>query len=339
MHHPYIRTVLFNKVGLIYNLSAPLPFSVFYLRRILVKIYNTVRLLTSDITVQITIFRRPFENRKRVANAISGAVFMAFVGIVGVGIAADRLTLTAIVLFGFLAMMTGVGLSRWGKFETPRRQVWAYGLSSGAMLASAAALLAPKAITQHATYGGFAIAFGYLLGYAGHEIGHLVTHHELPVNVETAELTLHALLAGAIMGVVYGTLPSLTPLFGYGIVAHKLPAGFTGSEAVEQADLPGSVMVIPAAAVALAAIPLSILTPSLSPIVKAVFFGVSTGVFAHVGIDMLPECSHVGSHADASGHGIVQCSAEADSIRRQAVASTFLGAGAIFVVWQTLTIL
>lgn len=286
--------------------------------------------------MQTTGFQHPFENRDRIAKTISVAGFAAFVAIVGVGIAADRLKLTGIVVFGFLAMMTGVGLSRWGEFDTPRRQVWAYGLSSGAMLASAAALLAPKAITQHATYGGFAIAFGYLLGYAGHEIGHLVTHYEMPVNIETGELTLHALLAGAIMGVVYGSLPSLTPLFGYGIVAHKLPAGFTGSEAVERANLPLSVMVIPAAAVALAAIPLSILTPSLSPIVKAVFFGVSTGVFAHVAIDMLPECSHVGSHADSSGHGTVQCSAEADTIRRYAVASTFLGAAAIYVLWQTL---
>jgi ZIP family zinc transporter len=76
------------------------------------------------------------------------------------------------------------------------------------MLASAAALLAPKAIGHHPEYGGFAVAFGYLLGYAGHELGHLFTHRERPVNAAVAELTVHALLAGAIMGVVTERCPS-----------------------------------------------------------------------------------------------------------------------------------
>lgn len=289
--------------------------------------------------MQTRLIRSTPRNREQIAFAISIAVAVAFVAVVALGLVAGRTKLVGITVFGFVAMMTGAGLSRIGTFDTPNRQVWAYGLSSGAMLASAAALLAPKAITQHATYGGFAIALGYLLGYAGHEVGHLLTHRELPVNVETGELTLHALLAGSIMGVVYGSLPSLTALFGYGIVAHKLPAGFTGTEAVDRAGLPTSVMMVPAAAVAIAAIPLSILTPSLSPIVKAIFYGVSTGVFAHVGIDMLPECSHVGSHAESSGHGAVQCSPEADRMRQYAVVSTFLGAGVIFGLWQLLAIL
>lgn len=90
-------------------------------------------------------------------------------------------------------------------------------------------------------------------------------------------------------------------------------------------------MVVPAVAVGIAAIPLSILTPDLSSIVKAVFYGVSTGVFAHVAIDMLPECTH----GDASsGHGSVECSRDADRLRQIAVVSTILGAAAIFAMWQ-----
>ncbi|WP_259518693.1 ZIP family metal transporter [Halanaeroarchaeum sp. HSR-CO] len=275
--------------------------------------------------------------RTRLAYGIAALGIVGLLGAISLGLAYGRTKLVGIVVFGFIAMMLGVLVSRLGNFATPGRQVWAYGLASGAMLASAAALIAPKAITQHPEYGGFAIALGYLIGYGGHELGHLVTHYELPVNAATSELTLHALAAGSIMGVAYGALPSLTALFGYGIVAHKFPAGFTGTEAVKQANLPVSVMFLPAAAVAISAIPLSILTPTLSPIVKAIFFGVSTGVFAHVGIDMLPECSHVGSHADATGHGAVQCSTEADRLRQYAVLSTFLGAGAIFVFWQFLS--
>jgi ZIP family zinc transporter len=130
----------------------------------------------------------------------------------------------------------------------------------------------------------------------------------------------------------------LTPLFGYGIVAHKLPAGFGGAETLEHDWLPGVVMTLPAGAVGLAAVPLSIATPALSPVVKAVFYGVLTGVFAHVALDMIPRCSGGGSghgHShDHGGGGEVVCSPEADRQRHHAVASTLAGAAGLFVAWQ-----
>jgi ZIP family zinc transporter len=267
----------------------------------------------------------------RKAHTLAFVTLLAFIPTLAIGLATGREKLVGIVTFGFAAMAGGVAVSLWGTFDTPGRRVWADGLASGAMLASAAALLAPKAITRHAAYGGFAIALGYLLGYAGHELGHLVAHRNLPINAAAGELTLHALAAGSIMGIVYGSLPSLTPLFGYGIVAHKLPAGFTGSEAVKRSGLPPTVMIVPAAAVGISAIPLSVLTPALSPILKATVFGISTGVFSHVAIDMLPECS-----GGEGGHGSVQCSREADTLRQYAVLSTFLGAGTIFLLWRLL---
>ncbi|MUV90876.1 ZIP family metal transporter [Halapricum sp. CBA1109] len=274
--------------------------------------------------------------RPSLARAIGGVAVVAFGGVLVGGYIAGREKLAGIVLFGFLAMVAGVALQRYGQFTTPRQKLWAYGLASGAMLASAAALLAPKAIGPHPKYGGFAIAFGYLLGYAGHELGHLFTHQELPVNATVSELTLHATMAGSIMGVVYGTLPSLTPLFGYGIVAHKLPAGFGGAEALDRDGLPVWVMALPAAAVGLAAVPLSLATPDLGPIVRAVFYGVSTGVFAHVALDMIPECTGGGA---GHGHGTVSCDPHADRNRHHAVASTVAGAGVLFVAWQLLAAL
>jgi ZIP family zinc transporter len=276
--------------------------------------------------------------RDRLARATGAAAAVAFGGVLAGGYVAGREKLVGIVLFAFLAMVAGVALQRYGQFTTPVRKLWAYGLASGAMLASAAALLAPKAIGQHPKYGGFAIAFGYLLGYAGHELGHLFTHRDLPVNATVSELTLHAAMAGSIMGVVYGTLPSLTPLFGYGIVAHKLPAGFGGAEALDRDGLPVWVMALPAAAVGLAAVPLSLATPDLGPIVKAVFYGVSTGVFAHVALDMIPECTGGGS-GHGHGHGTVACDPHADRNRHHAVASTVAGAGILFVAWQLLVAL
>jgi ZIP family zinc transporter len=281
-----------------------------------------------------TLFGQEYRRRQVRAVGLGVAAALSFgVALVG-GTLAGRTTLVGIVSFAFLAMAGGVAISRYGSFSTPTRRLWAYGLSSGAMLASAAALLAPKAIGHHATYGGFAIAFGYLLGFAGHELGHLFSHRSLPLDATISELTLHALLAGSIMGVLYGSLPSLTPLFGYGIVAHKLPAGFSGATALDRDDLPAVLMALPAAAVGLAAIPLSVATPDLGPAVRAVFYGVSTGVFAHVALDMIPECSGGG---EGHGHGGASvCSAEADAQRRHAVASTVAGAGVLFVAWLLL---
>ncbi|AWB26271.1 ZIP family metal transporter [Halococcoides cellulosivorans] len=280
------------------------------------------------------------DDSTRLATGVSVLTAIAFAAVLAVGLWGGRTTLVGVVAFGFVAMVAGVAISVVGEFDRPRRQIWAYGLASGAMLASAAALLAPKAIapqgafaTQTATYGGFAIAAGYLLGYAGHELGHLLTHHDLPLNATVSELTVHALAAGTIMGVVYGSLPGLSALFGFGVLAHKFPAGFTGSESLRTAGLPRTVMVVPAAAVALAAIPVSLVMPDLSEVVQAIFYGVSTGVFAHVAVDMLPECSHVGSHSE-SGHGSVECSRDADRLRRHAVASTVAGAGAIVALWH-----
>ena len=268
--------------------------------------------------------------RDGVAAVIGLGSLVAFAGAIVVGYTAGRTTLVGVVSFAFLAMVAGVGLQRYGRLTTPLRRLWATGLASGAMLASAAALLAPKAIGQHPKFGGFAIAAGYLLGYAGHELGHLVGHHELPINAAVSELTLHAVAAGSIMGVVYGSLPSLTPLFGYGVVAHKLPAGFGGAESLDRDGLPLLAMALPATAVGLAAVPLALATPALGPVVKAVFYGVSTGVFAHVALDMVPECTGGGS---GHGHGDVVCGPDADRQRHHAVASTVAGTAVVFLAW------
>ncbi|AWB27264.1 ZIP family metal transporter [Halococcoides cellulosivorans] len=255
---------------------------------------------------------------------------IALVAVLGVGLLNDRTTLVGVTLFAFVAMAAGVALRVAGDFGSPTRTVWAYGLSSGAMLASAMALLAPKAIGQHAEIGGFAIAVGYLVGYAAHEIGHHATHRDWPIDLVTGELTLHAVAAGAMMGVLYGSLPGLTALFGFGVVAHKFPAGFTGASAVIDRGQSSIQLVVPAAAVALAAIPASLLVPPLSGGVQAAFFGLSTGVFTHVAIDMLPECK---SGDPESGHGAVVCSPDADRLRHAAVASTLFGTAAIAGLW------
>lgn len=266
----------------------------------------------------------------RVGVAVSVAVTVVFAGVLAGGYTAGRQKLVGIVLFAFAAMVAGVAVQRRTRAVAGSRRIWVHGVASGAMLASATTLLAPKAITQHPEIGGFAVALGYLVGYAGHELGHVVSHWDLPLNATVGELTLHAVLAGAVMGVVYGTLPSLTALFGYGIVAHKLPAGFSGAVTLRRDEIPVLVMVLPAAAVGLAAVPLSLATPTLGTTSKAVFYGISTGVFAHVALDMIPEC---GGGGPSHGYGDSVCSPDVDWQRYHAVASTMTGAFALFALW------
>jgi ZIP family zinc transporter len=40
-------------------------------------------------------------------------------------------------------------------------------------------------------------------------------------SVKVSEITAHSMLAGTLMGVAYGTVPDLTLIFGFGVVAHK----------------------------------------------------------------------------------------------------------------------
>ncbi|MFW6436240.1 MAG: ZIP family metal transporter, partial [Halococcoides sp.] len=74
----------------------------------------------------------------------------------------------------------------------------------------------------------------------------------------------------------------------------------------------------------------SLIVPPLGGGVQAAFFGLSTGVFTHVAIDMLPECK---SGEPDSGHGAVVCSPDADRLRHAAVASTLLGTASIALAW------
>jgi ZIP family zinc transporter len=201
------------------------------------------------------------------------------------------------------------------------------------MLASAAVLLALQAIGHHPKFGGFAIAAGYTLRYASHELGHLVGHRRLPVNAVVSELTLRAVAAGSIVGVVYGSLPSLIPLFGYGVIACKLPAGFGSPEALERDGLPVLTTALPATAVGLATVLVALVTPTLGPVVKAVFYGVSTGVFLHVALDTVSECAGGGS---GHGHGAITCNLEADRKRHHAVSSTVVGTAVVFLAWLAL---
>jgi ZIP family zinc transporter len=216
------------------------------------------------------------------------------------------------------------------------RLVWAFGLASGAMITSAAVFLVPDAIGHHPRYGGFGIALGVLVGFGAHTIGHRATHFEFPMDHAAAELTAHSFAAGAIIGLVYGNMPDLSLLLGLAIVSHKGPAGYVAAHRLRRAGKPASVLLLPASGVGITAICSGLLELPSTAAVNGLVFGFAAGVFLHVAMDFLPRCELGGdiyevAHVGENAHALL------DRLRMHAVASTGLGAVAVFVAWTVVS--
>jgi len=235
------------------------------------------------------------------------------------------------------AAMAGAALlgGRTGASTDATRLVWGYGLASGAMIASAAAFIVPDAIGHHPKFGGFGIALGILAGFSAHTLGHRATHVDLPFDHTAAELTAHALAAGAIIGIVYGNMPDLGLLLGLAIVSHKGPAGYAAADRLRRADKSVSVLLLPAAGVGITAIPAALFElPSSAPF-NAVVFGFAAGVFLHVAMDFLPRCE-LGGEVYEVASVTDDAHALLDRLRVRAVASTGLGGIVVFGAWWLL---
>ncbi len=207
-----------------------------------------------------------------------------------------------------------------------------YGLASGAMITSAAIFLIPEAIYYSAVYGGLGIALGILLGFAIHTLNHGLSHTSLPADSVLIELTTHSLTDGIIIGLLYAALPALGLLLGIAIVSHKAPAGYAVSKRLSVQGMPASLIIIPACALGLAALPLSLIDVPENTVINAIIFGIATGIFFHVAMDFLPECEvggniHRQSNLDSHEHYRL------DKYRNWAVINTFAGGLIVFLVW------
>ena len=235
----------------------------------------------------------------------------------------------------FAAMAIGAPLgARAVQSSHPMEPVWGYGLASGAMITSAALFLIPQALGQHTRLGSLGIAVGFLGGYVGHTVGHQFTHLDLPVDHTTAELTVHALSAGAIIGAIYTAMPSLTSVLGIALVSHKAPAGYATARRLAGRGQSVVPLLLPAAAVGLAALPVGIVGFAPGGELRGLLFGVAAGVFLHVAVDLLPECT-TGSEAcpvDAADHDDPH--KFRDRLRRHAALSSTLGGVVVAVAWS-----
>ncbi len=254
-------------------------------------------------------------------------------------VAASALALTTgrVKLFGIAWLAFGaMAVAGYAGARTPSTHtgtlVWGYGLAAGAMITSAAVFLLPQAMGQHPVFGGFGVALGLLVGYAAHTLGHRLSHMQLPIDRTLAELTAHAVSAGAIIGIIYGNMPELGVLLGVAIVSHKGPAGYAAVHRFAGRGGDWTAVLLPAAGVGVAAVASSFLALPASAPIRGVVFGFATGVFLHVAMDFLPECE-IGSEVhdslshDGDAHELL------DRLRVHAVASTAIGGVAVFLAW------
>jgi ZIP family zinc transporter len=272
-----------------------------------------------------------------VSSAWIGGAGVVLLG--GLSVVAVIAGLSKVLVISWVAFVAMAGAAVFGRraaeTASARGLVWGYGLASGAMITSAAVFLVPQAVSYDPRVGGFGVAAGVLAGFGAHTIGHRVTHIETPFDTTAAEIAVHALAAGAIIGLVYATLPDLGLLLGLAIVSHKGPAGYAAARRLAHNDKPVSVLLLPAAGVGITAIPAATLPIPEIPVLNAAIFGFASGVFLHVAMDFLPECeagTEVGEVAALSGAAHDRL----DRFRVHAVASTALGGIVVFLAWVLL---
>jgi ZIP family zinc transporter len=208
------------------------------------------------------------------------------------------------------------------------------------MITSTAVFLIPSAIGHHAAFGGFGIAAGVLIGFALHVGQHQLSHLSLPFDRTTLELTVHALTAGLVIGAVYATMPALGLALGLAIVSHKGPAGYAAACRLRRTGHSAAGLLVPAAAVAVTAVPVGLLAMPGTAITHALVFGVATGIFLHVALDFLPQCEIGGELMEVAGlsdvvedDGFDEQHHLLDRLRLHAVASTAIGGLLVFGAW------
>lgn len=275
------------------------------------------------------------ERVARTATWVGFGAVLVLVGLSAYATLVDRGSSVAVVGWAaFVAMGTGILLGTRQRGRGPVAFVWGYGLAGGAIITSAALFLLPQATSYDPQAAGAGIALGLGGGYAGHTIGHRLSHLDLPIDRTTAQITAHAIAAGAVIGVVYAANPDLSIVLGLAIASHKAPAGYAAARRLSLADRPARPLLLPAAALGIVALLARLSGLSLTPAAEGVLFGFATGVFIHLGMDFLPECEvggeiHELGNADATqmDHTML------DRLRVHAVGSLAVGGSIVYAAW------
>lgn len=263
-----------------------------------------------------------FVSRAGVAAALAWAALLA------AGAVAGLWKLVGISVIAFIALAGGAALGdRSGRRDTHILMIWSYGLASGAMITSACVFLLPSAVHSNAVAGGYGLALGIFGGFLVHAFSTVMGRRARKTDPATVELTLHALAAGCVIGLVYAGMPGLGLTLGVAIVSHKGPAGYAAGRRLSISGGSITQLLLPASAVGLAALPVGLIQPQGNPVANALIFGFATGIFLHVAIDFLPE-------RDDSG---MQGTMRHPPSRLQTCAAPLIGGLAVFLAWHWLT--
>jgi ZIP family zinc transporter len=214
--------------------------------------------------------------------------------------------------------------------ENAKYLVWAYGISSGSMIISAALFMLPGAFRNLPKAGGIGIGIGILVGYSIHTISHNTSHRLekfLHGKKSVISLTLHTVFAGLALGIIYSQTPSISAILGISIVSHKLPASFSTVRELENKRL----VVIPSVLFGISCLISFLFIPELSELYITLIFGIGAGVFIHMAMDFLPECERGDIYDIVSQteeeHEII------DRLRYHAMASVAVGGIIVLILW------
>jgi len=209
------------------------------------------------------------------------------------------------------------------------------------MITSAALFLVPNAVSHDVSFGGLGIALGIVGGFAIHTGLSPQEPERGAASIPVVwVLSMHALGAGLVIGAVYATMPALGAVLGLAIVSHKGPAGYAAARRLRRRGASVLLLLWPAAAVCIAAVPVGLIDPPTSDAFHAVVFGAATGLFLHVAIDFLPRC---GWGSELYRAARVRPDSQSDptarrvgNVRHHAVWSTFVGGLIVAGAWALL---
>lgn len=247
---------------------------------------------------------------------------LLFIVLVVLGVMKGYWKVLGISLLGFSSFLIGGGIAVVHGRISELAKLWAYGISSGAMIVAAGVFLLPQAVKTSTRVGGLAIGLGLLFGYVVHIFEHELTEHSgyFPDSV-VAQLSFHAILTGIVIGSMYQLFPGLSIALGAAVLLHKSPAGYMAGEGLTKKTY--IALLFPATAVGIAALGIRSLPISVEGMYRPLLFGIGTGLFLHVGVDLLPECT-------GTQQGRVSC--DRDDVRRHAIASLAVGAAPVILV-------
>lgn len=263
-----------------------------------------------------------------IPSRIGIASLILWVALEAAGIATGLWKLAGISAIAFAALAGGATLGALsGRGRSQHVMAWGSGLASGAMITSACIFLLPTAIRSQPAAGSYGLALGMFAGFLVHLASGFMGDRMRYGDSATVKLTLHALAAGTVIGLVYAGMPKLGLALGVAIVSHKAPAGYAAARQLSKTGGAVSQLLLPASAVGLAALPVGLIHPAGSPVATGLIFGFATGIFLHVAMDFLP-ARESGDQSDSTWR---------QRSRLEMGAAPLLGGLLVFLAWLCLT--